>query len=333
MIPSVTKNLLFDHFAGRTTPLQKRLIEEWSRDEANQETFYQWLAEWEQQAPLYLPETDHALHRYRQHMENRPVVDGVVQQPDQSGHTTRNRPFWTRWLVAASALILLGLTGWLYRKTLLYESYRTDFGETRMFELADGSRVTLNANSLLQVPRIGFGNYSREVLLQGEAYFSVVHTVDDQKFIVKTDKGVDVVVLGTEFSVYARSRGAKVLLNKGKVQVRYEVEKKTGQVFLKPGDLLTIEGQRRPNVRTVIARKYAAWKDHRFLFENTKISELIEMLADIYGLKVEIKSEKLANRTLDGSFQAKNADEFLSVIAELLQITVHRQGHTVLFQE
>lgn len=332
MIPSVTKNLLFDHFAGRTTPLQKRLIEVWLREEANQETFYQWLAEWEHQSALYLPEADEGLQRYLRHMENTPSTE-LGPTPPANEPEAPDRSFWTRWLMAACILVMLGLTGWFYRKPLLYQSYETAFGETRAFELSDGSRVTLNANSSLQVPRIGFGNYNRQVFLQGEAYFSVTHTIDNLRFVVKTANRFDVVVLGTEFSVYARSQGAKVLLDNGKVQVRYEAQKGSGEVLLKPGDLLTLDRQRPPRVQAVNPKNYAAWRDHRFIFENTKVRELIGMLADIYGLRVEIKSERLANRTLDGSFQAKNADELLGVIAELLQIKTHRQGNTVSFQE
>ena len=125
--------------------------------------------------------------------------------------------------MAAAVVVLLVSVGlWLNKSTLLYRSYQTSNGEIRRFVLMDGSQVTLNARSNLMVPRWGFGTSSREVVLDGEASFTVRHTPDNHKFVVKTGKGFEVVVLGTEFSVFSRSRGARVVLNKGKVQVNYQ---------------------------------------------------------------------------------------------------------------
>ena len=58
MTSAEAKPLLMAHFANKTTPLQRRIIEEWLRDEANQELFYGWLVEWENQLPVYQPDTE-----------------------------------------------------------------------------------------------------------------------------------------------------------------------------------------------------------------------------------------------------------------------------------
>lgn len=328
----INKELLFDHFSGRTTALQKRLIEEWLRSDANQETFYRWLAEWESKSPSYLPEMDKALDAYIKHLE----TSGSHPEPvSGSVDSDKIKPYrsYAGWLVAASVVFLFALAGWWNRDFIVYESFTTAFGETRSFLLADGSRVTLNANSDLQVPRFGFGRKNRVVHLQGEAYFSVRHQLNNGKFIVKTGKGFEVVVFGTEFSVFARPRGAKVLLDKGKVQVNYSQETEAGSVFLKPGDLLTLRENGAPEIQPVETGKYKAWKDHRFVFEHTEVQELAGMLRDIYGLSVKIEDSTIASRTLEGTFQAENADELLEVISELLQIKVTRNGNTVFLND
>jgi len=327
----INKELLFDHFSGRTTALQKRWIEEWLQTDANQETFYLWLAEWESKSPSYLPETDKALEAYIQHLES---TDYVPESASGASDFLKIRPYksYAGWLVAASLVFLTALLGWWNRDFILYKSFTTSFGETRSFLLTDGSRVTLNANSGLQVPRFSFGQKNRIVHLKGEAYFSVRHQISNRKFIVKTGQGFEVIVFGTEFSVFARPRGAKVVLDKGKVQVNYTQEKETGSVFLKPGDLLTLGKNGAPDIRPVETGKYIAWKDHRFVFEHTKVLELAGMLRDIYGLSVKIEDQTLAGRTLEGTFQAENADELLDVISELLHIKVTRNGNTVFLQ-
>lgn len=330
---TVTKDLLFDHFAGRTTSLQKKMIEEWLLNEDCQEIFYRWLAEWEHKYPSYIPKIDEPLSQYLHHMDQTSLV---TDWPVKENQFARRKLLGSNikfLLVAASVSALLIFTGWFYRKPVLYESFKTDFGETRSFLLTDGSRVTLNSNSILQVPRFGFGKDSRDVLLQGEAYFSVRHQANNQKFVVKTSKGFDVVVLGTEFSVYARPRGSKVLLNKGKVQVRFEEEEKSKPIFLKPGELMTMDKEGHADILAVEGEKFFAWKDHRFVFEHTEVRELVGMFADTYGLKIEIQGEKLASRTLVGTFQAANADELLEAVSELLQIHVVRKDNLVILHD
>jgi transmembrane sensor len=330
---NVTKDLLFDHFAGRTTSLQKKMIEEWLLQDDNQEIFYRSLAEWEHKYPSYNPQIEEPLHRYLDHMEKNALVDKMPIPERYSARKASENKSRKIWLLAASVSLLIGMAGWFYRKPILYESFATDFGETRSFLLTDGSRVTLNSNSVLEVPRFGFGNKNREVFLQGEAYFSVRHQVNHQKFVVKTEKGFDVVVLGTEFSVYARPRGSKVLLNKGKVEVRFEEEEKSKPIFLKPGELMTFDVSGHTDILPVEAEKIAAWKDHRFVFEHTEVRELIGMFADTYGLKIEIQGNKLPFRTLEGTLQAANADELLEAISELLRISVVRKGNVIILHE
>ncbi len=330
---NVTKDLLFDHFAGRATPLQKQMIEEWLHGEDSQEVFYRWLAEWEHKYPSYAPQIDEPLHRYLHHMDQSEVLTDLPVTENHLPEGSANMGKTKFWLLAASVTVLLSFTGWFYRKQILYEAYTTDFGETRSFLLSDGSRVTLNSNSVLQVPRFGFGKESRDVLLQGEAYFSVRHQSNNQRFVVKTFKGFDVVVLGTEFSVYARSRGSKVLLNKGKVQVRFEDGGDPTQIFLHPGELMTLDKVGHADILPVEVDKITAWKDHRFIFERTEVRELIGMFADIYGLKIEIQGDKLPSRVLEGTFRAENADELLEAVSELLQINVVRKGNVVILHE
>ncbi|MBB5286392.1 ferric-dicitrate binding protein FerR (iron transport regulator) [Rhabdobacter roseus] len=324
MEPSVTKHMLFNHFSGQSTPMQKRLIEEWLRNETNQEHFYQWLVEWEQQYPQYLPELDEPVEKYVEYMQR---GQSGTSTPATEPEVPELRRSWLPWLVAASIVVFVGIFGWHNQAKLLYQTYETAYGETRSFQLTDGSRVTLNANSSLRVPRFGFGKSTREVVLDGEAEFSVTHTADNQKFIVKTNKQFDVVVLGTEFTVFARPRGAKVVLNKGKVQLRYQEGPTSKEVMMKPGDLVTIDERHQLKQEvTEQPQKHSAWKEHRFEFDDTSLQEFTQVLYENYGLRVRIEDETLARRTLVGSFRADNAQELLTIVSELFNLKVVPDG-------
>lgn len=204
----------------------------------------------------------------------------------------------------------------------------------KSFVLTDGTQVTLNANSSFKVPRWGFGDAKREVYLTGEADFSVTHSSTNQKFIVKTDKNFEVVVLGTEFSVFARPRSANIVLKKGKVLVNYKEGKIAKQLIMKPGELVTFNKNNKALLKPVIQPSiFSLWKEKRFVFDETQLSDVAQMLEETYGLKVTINNRELAERKIMGSFRAENVDELLHTISELLDINVIRQEDKVQLSE
>ncbi|OIN56128.1 FecR family protein [Arsenicibacter rosenii] len=328
MESEVNKELIFSHFERNTSPLQRELIASWLQTPAHEEQYYEWLEEWEMTHPQYLARTEEAVAKFTGFMASN-------QHAGAPGHETTTVPVvrtWPvrQWLVAASVLLLLAPCAWLLRKPVMYQTYTTAYGETRPIQLADGSKVMLSANSSLRVPRWGFGVRTREVELAGEASFSIVHTPDDQTFAVKTANNVTVVVLGTEFSVFARKRGARVQLNKGKVQLNYQQGRSTRQLTMKPGDLVTLDRQNRMQLRNAgHSLPGIISTDKRFVFDETSLQEVAYLLEDNYGLEVTISDQALAERVLMGSFRADNVDQLLQSISELLDITVVRQGNKV----
>lgn len=330
---AITYELIFDHFTRKTSPLQRNLIEEWLKDEANEELYYQWLEEWEKKHPQYLAESQEALDNFNSFIKRNPhdelPEEEVIEQ--LSENTNRRK---MNWLIAASIVLLMGITAFVFQDKIIYQNYQTTFGETQSLVLPDGSKVTLNSNSSLRLLRWGFGKTNREVFLSGEANFSVKHTVDNQQFIVKSANNFEVVVLGTEFTVYARKRGSKVILNKGKVQLRYQEGKQSKNVMMKPGELLTLDRHNHVLIKeTAELQAYSAWEDQRFVFEETTLEEVAYLLEENYGLQVEIKGSELSKRVLMGSFRAENVDELLKSISELLNINVVRQGTHVQLSE
>lgn len=330
----ITKQLILDHFDRKTSPLQRERIGEWVKDEANEELYYAWLEEWERSHLQYDAPTDPGLDRYLQFMDAYPPSALRVAPQEQAFEPDGKRRLWTQWTVAATVVLLLGLGGWMLRDTFLYETYRTAYGEVKNFTLADGSTVKLNTNSALRVPRWSFGREAREVFLTGEGSFSVTHTADDRKFIVHTPRDFDVVVLGTEFTLYAREHSSRVVLEKGKVQLRYQEDDAEKEIMMKPGDLVTLNRNNEAEIRTTRqAEQYSQWEEKRFVFEETTLEELAYRLRDDYGLDVKIQGEDLSRREFMGSFKAKDVDELLLTLSELLDIRVARQGDRVEFSE
>jgi transmembrane sensor len=331
MDKAVTKNILFENFAGRATPLQKKLIEDWLEEPENKELYYEWLDEWENKFIQILPDTEDAFKKSLLKIEHTEQLLTVDNKQTSSIYIYKN----STWFAAAAAILLIVSLGLFFGKNyILYQSYQTAFGEIKKIELSDGSQITLNANSSLKVPRFGFKHTFREVFLTGEANFSVKHTKDHKRFIVKTDKNFDIEVLGTDFNVNTRRKEAKVVLNQGKILLNYKEGKVSKKLTMKPGDLVIIDPKGHANLQAVSQPQlFSAWKQQRFVFDETSLLEVATMIEENFGVKVTFKEEFLVKRTISGTFHAENADELLQVIAEILEINYNRQNDNVTFFE
>jgi transmembrane sensor len=337
----LNKNILFEHFAGRTTPLQKKLISDWLQSSENQELYYRWLEDYENEYPQILMDKDLAKSNFFEKIKTDFPEKNVYAESFYEENVERNpaiiwQQSWLKWSAAAVVFLGLGLAFYSQKDSLIYQEYQTTFGETKIVNLPDGSKITLNANSVLKFHRFGFADEEiREVYLDGEAEFSVKHTPKNQKFVVKTSHKMEVEVLGTEFTVFARNRGAKVVLNKGKVKVNYLEGSERHTIMMKPGNLLALDKKNVAEVQEVVeVRNHNAWKSHRFVFDNTSLQEIAYLIEENFGVEVKLNSEQLANRTIAGTFSAEKADDLLLILEELLELQSEQIGeHKVLLSE
>ena len=332
MTPTPHDELLIRYFSGLATRLQKKQIEEWTREPAHLELFYQTLARWEKQNPQYQSNTEQALQRHQERME---YADSYFKKQELTDTATPSvrRLVNKTWLAVASVVLLLCAGFGLYKIWFQYKTYATDFGQTLSLGLPDGSQVTLNANSSLRIPRFGFGDDSREVFLRGEAEFEVKHTHNNARFIVRTPHALDVIVLGTRFSVFARSRGTRVVLTQGKVELLYKKAKHPRPTTMKPGQLATLDQRGQVAISPLKnPSEQTSWKDHRFVFTETPLSEIALMIEEVFGVKVLIPEPTVAQMTVSGSFTAHDAEELIETLAEASPLTYSKNKKTITLQ-
>lgn len=128
----------------------------------------------------------------------------------------------------AAAIVVLFATSYflLFNNTA---SFKTEFAQTKTFNLPDNSEVVLNANSKIIYSKKDWGK-SRNLTLEGEAYFKVQK---GKKFTVNTEIG-QVTVLGTQFNVKERANYFEVKTFEGLVSVTYkgkEIKLPRGTIF------------------------------------------------------------------------------------------------------
>lgn len=349
MKPTLSRSILWAFFAGQASPLQKKLITEWLEDRANRDLFFTALHEWEKENPQFLPNTDQNWYQLMTRISVSPATEASGPSPltrataydwllriatEASGPSPlpmappagRSIRFFPKLAIAASLTLLLMAAAWFQWR---YVTYRTTFGEVATQLLADSSRVTLNANSTLRVPRFDWGSGPREVWLTGEAEFSVRHTADNRRFLVKTPEGVEVEVLGTEFVVFSRERGTQVALSSGSVRLRSTA--RIEPLTIKPGDVVSVDKKGAFQLRShQPVPAYSAWKEHRFVFNRTPLRDIALQVNETFGVAVQIPDETLSNRQLTGTYEAKNASELLQVVTRLLDLSMSQQGKTII---
>jgi transmembrane sensor len=217
----------------------------------------------------------------------------------------------------------------------------TAYGQIKTVRLPDHSEVVLNGNSTLSFPDKWTKAEDRQVSLQGEAYFSVKHTQNHQKFRVNLKGGVQVTVVGTSFTVTQRPTKTQVVLNEGQVKLTKKQQQLYGlrTVILKeevmlPGDLIEVQKKAPLFHKTRVEQPalYAAFTQHKIIFKNTLLSEVTRVLEDTYGYRVYITKPGLAEKHFSGTTPTNDIEMLFSAIEDLFQVQVIRQGKDIIIK-
>jgi len=241
----------------------------------------------------------------------------LVDQP--SNHLFSNPWLWRG--VAAAVILLIGLAVFLNQSKEV--EYTTKYAETREVWLPDSSKVTLNANSSIRCAENWDKNEAREVVLEGEAFFNVhqiVHKDHKQKFIVHTHD-IDIEVLGTTFNVNTKRKATTVVLNSGKVEVNNPSLPEATPVILNPGEKAEFDIQQKAfKKEQVVLEEYISWKDHQFIFNQTPLSEIIQLLKETYDYHIIVRDSLLFQEKIVGTFPSDDPTILFETLRTSIQI-------------
>jgi len=214
-----------------------------------------------------------------------------------------------RWISIAAAVLVVVVSGFMFWNTNHKKTLNSGYGAISLYQLPDGSHVTLNANSKITIKKTWEENTDREVWLQGEAFFRVQKTQNKNKFIVHAN-GMDIIVTGTQFNVIARDDESSVLLTEGSVTLRTANGK---EIKMKPGDFVKVEDEV-PARQMVDQQRVLAWKESKLYFVNTPIYEVAKIIAKHYGVKVTVSDKATGERTVSGIMPNDNLDVLIQAL-------------------
>jgi transmembrane sensor len=214
--------------------------------------------------------------RLDNHLDKKTTISG-------SGLTRRSLS------IAAAILILISCIFWIWMSTPHRQVIQTAYGEWQTFDLSDGSKVRLNANSQMIFDSKWSDHDNREVWLRGEAYFEVQKkNRSRQKFQVKTSS-LTVEVLGTAFNVNSHGDKTSVYLEEG--EIRLYITEPDSIILMKPGDLVVydkVSGQI-TNKHQVQTELYTSWKNGVLIFKDSPLKEVLLKIEEIYGVIFQVR--------------------------------------------
>ena len=236
-------------------------------------------------------------------------------------------------LLAMAAAIALVLAVTFVIPYFLQDSmveHRTAFGQFEQIQLPDGSKVVLNANSILKYEAAT----PRKVWLEGEAFFEVTKKPRTQENFQVQTNDLTVKVLGTTFNVNSRNAQTKVFLEEGKVVLEgMELAQNTLEMI--PGELVSYSKKDKKIIekRKAKALENTSWRKGVIRFTEAPLSTILKEITAIYGIQFDNKSKNTSNKRFSGGIP--NGD--LSIALESLKlpfgVEIEQQGEIYIIKE
>lgn len=302
------KDLLYRFFEGHASLEDMKVVKEWA--DASEENA--------------------GLLRRERKLFNAMILAGHSRRTDIQRMRNRRNYFIREFLKIASVIVItVSVTAVLFSigkdnedMYLAMQTITVPAGQRVNLDLPDGSNVWLNAGTKMQYP-VSFMTGKREVILDGEAYFEVVHN-EKSPFVVHTST-LDVEVLGTKFNVeaYSARKIFETSLMEGKVKVKLPHDDKNSVVLVPNQKTTLIDG--RLVVSKIDDYNVYRWKEGLYCFRNKPFADIIKDLEKYYDLSILMDKKEIAKVALTGKFRISDGlDYALRVLQNDVAFTYQR---------
>lgn len=217
------------------------------------------------------------------------------------------------WLIGGAAVAASIAAVGVYLGTGRPTAYGTRKGERKVISLADGSVVTLNTATRLEVR---YSPRRREIhLIEGEALFDVAKDAD-RPFVVSA-RDADVRAVGTSFTVASLGgRPVQVLVREGVVDVSRPKVANAAATRLTAGNRAVVAGAVAvARMDDVALQTDLAWKDGRIIFQGETLAAAAAKFGRYSDIRIVIPDPALAAEAVSGAFDANDPIGFARSIA------------------
>lgn len=308
-------SLLQKRLSGSLTPQEQSGLDDWLAQSPDNQAVVQQVAQaWElsggfsQEVELDADADFERLERRISQAEEKPSAKVVAMKPKRN------------WLAIAAAIALLLATPLLLRKyigsAVKMDSFATtDSPAPQPLELADGSKVWLNAHSSLRFFTENKGK-ERRIELTGEAFFEVAKN-PERPFVVTSKLG-DVTVLGTSFNVRNDEHRQTLEVNVSTGKVRLQPCKGKQHLLLVANETGIFDQSKNSLTKsTGAANNTAAWHTAKLVFENEPLEEVLQQLSTLHSVSLSIENQAIAKCPVTVTFEKVTVDAALETLSSI----------------
>jgi transmembrane sensor len=264
--------------------------------------------------------------------EREKVYQRMLQRLQVSMQVKRDRLYWLTPLRTAAAVlvVVLGAAALLYlwpSAPIAYTTITNPSGRIQQLQLPDGSTLWLNAATTLRFKK-DFTQH-RQLQLDGEAYFDVIHD-PTHPFTVESG-GVHITVLGTRFNIcgYANANNTTISLLTGKVRI---AAPENELAVLRPATQLKWDRQMKTMIiKPIDTAAIVAWKAGRLQFQGLTLGEITQSIERWYGVHILFASSGLSQCRYYMSFDNEmSLKEVLALMSEITNMNFALDKQTVI---
>jgi ferric-dicitrate binding protein FerR (iron transport regulator) len=209
----------------------------------------------------------------------------------------------------------------------VYNTIEVPNGERAHISLYDGTKVWLNSGTKFRYP-VAFNSNTREVFIEGEAYFDVAK---DRKhpFVVNAGQ-LKVEVLGTRFNICAYPEDNEFLttLEEGSVKADNTV---TGRgVVLHPGQQVSLN--RKANglkLYSVNTELYTFWKENLLKFEDATFEDVVKKMERWYDVKISVDPAINTGERYTMTIKTESLREMLQLVSKTTKMNYEIEKNNV----
>ena len=263
------------------------------------------------------------------------LVSDPAPVPNLSTHRR-----WAGWGLAATALVAIAASFYLYIGTEdVPETYTTGLGEQRSILFDDGSMVSLNTASGIEVAYTDEQRWIR--LTHGEALFDVEED-KTRPFWVETDSAL-IRVTGTQFNVYEQNGSTAVTVIEGTVEVAPRASPAaqvlgasdqtrltaSGEVAkLEVGDQAVVKSGSVAIAATKIENlePVTAWTDRRLVFSETPLSEIVAEFNRYNHQRLILDDATVATLEVSGVFNTHDPEALILFLERIADVDVEHSS-------
>lgn len=206
------------------------------------------------------------------------------------------------------------------QEPIQYTEINVPLGQMSDITLSDGSRVWLNSGTKMRYPD-KFGKDSRNISLEGEAFFKVKHKKIPFKVKLKNS---EVEVLGTSFNVVSFSEDdfSQVTLIAGLVKMNTMGGEEIASI--KPSQQITISNDLKDiSLKTVNTNFYKSWTEGKIVFREERLADIIPRLERWYNVDIRYLESTVGELCFSGTIlKNKPFDQIVKAFELLLPVNI-----------